>query len=53
MDLVKNMKNKLVKSFLEFSVGNIATLLLGLISSPIITRLILPDELENFLCLLL
>ena len=42
------MKNKLVKSFLEFSVGNIATLLLGLISSPIITRLILPDEFGKF-----
>lgn len=42
------MKNRLLKSFLEFSIGNIATLILGLVSSPIITRLILPDEFGKF-----
>ncbi|MBU5456158.1 oligosaccharide flippase family protein [Caproiciproducens sp. MSJ-32] len=36
--------NRLVKKFIEFSIGNGIVLLLGFISSPIITRIISPEE---------
>ncbi|WP_170272234.1 oligosaccharide flippase family protein, partial [Clostridium tarantellae] len=35
---------KLIKKFLEFAIGNIVVLILGLVSSPLITRLINPIE---------
>lgn len=38
----------LFKKFLAFGAGSIATLLLGLITSPIITRLISPDKFGKF-----
>ena len=37
--------NALFKKFLEFAIGNGIVLILGFISSPIITRVIAPDEL--------
>lgn len=42
------MNNNLIKKFMEFGVGSIFTLLLGFISSPIITRLISPEENGKF-----
>lgn len=38
------MNNNLFKKFLEFGVGSIVVLILGFISSPIITRLIDPEQ---------
>lgn len=40
--------DKLFKKFLEFAIGNGIVLILGVISSPIITRLILPEEMGRF-----
>lgn len=40
--------NDLLKKFIEFGFGNIVTLILGFISSPIITRLIMPDDFGKF-----
>lgn len=42
------MDNKLFKKFVEFGVGNFIVLITGFISSPIITRLILPEEFGKF-----
>ncbi|MBU3134092.1 oligosaccharide flippase family protein [Clostridium gasigenes] len=42
------MENKLFKKFVEFGIGSIITLLLGFISSPIITRIISPEENGKF-----
>lgn len=42
------MQNKLFKKFMEFGIGSILTLLIGFISSPIITRLISPNENGKF-----
>lgn len=38
------MNNSLFKKFMEFGMGSIIVLILGFISSPIITRLISPEE---------
>lgn len=38
----------MLKKFLEFASGNFIALFLGLISSPIITRLIMPEEMGKF-----
>ena len=40
--------NNLFKKFMEFGIGSIITLLLGFVSSPIITRLINPEENGKF-----
>lgn len=40
--------NSLFKKFIEFSVGNVALLVLGLLSSSIITRIITPDQNGKF-----
>lgn len=40
--------NSLLKKFIEFGFGNIITLILGFISSPIITRIVNPDEFGKF-----
>ncbi|ELC8348638.1 lipopolysaccharide biosynthesis protein [Clostridium perfringens] len=40
--------NILVKKFIEFALGSGITLILGFISSPIITRLIMPDNYGKF-----
>ncbi|MGV1060034.1 oligosaccharide flippase family protein [Clostridium perfringens] len=42
------MNNKLFKKFLEFGVGSVITLLIGFISSPIITRLVSPEQNGKF-----
>lgn len=42
------MNNNLLKKFIEFGIGNILVLILGFISSPIITRLISPDQMGKF-----
>lgn len=42
------MENKLFKKFMEFGVGSIITLMLGFISSPIITRMVSPEENGKF-----
>lgn len=42
------MGNKLLKKFMEFGIGSIITLLVGFISSPIITRLITPEQNGKF-----
>ncbi|BFK82374.1 oligosaccharide flippase family protein [Clostridium baratii] len=42
------MDNKLFKKFIEFGIGNFIVLITGFISSPIITRLILPEEFGKF-----
>lgn len=41
-------ENNLIKKFLEYAVGSGLTLILGFLSSPIITRLIKPDEFGKF-----
>lgn len=40
--------NELLKKFIEFALGNGIALVLGFISSPIITRLIIPEEFGKF-----
>lgn len=40
--------NSLLKKFIEFALGSGITLILGFISSPIITRLIMPDNYGKF-----
>lgn len=40
--------NELLKKFIEFALGNGIALVLGFISSPIITRLIMPEEFGKF-----
>lgn len=40
--------NKLLKNFIEFGFGNVITLVLGFLSSPIITRIINPEEYGKF-----
>lgn len=40
--------NKLLKKFIEFGFGNVITLILGFISSPIITRIVKPEEYGKF-----
>lgn len=42
------MKDSLVKKFIQYASGNFLALLLGFVSSPIITRLILPEEMGKF-----
>ncbi len=42
------MNNGLLKKFIEFGMGNFIVLITGFISSPIITRLVLPEELGKF-----
>lgn len=42
------MENKLLKKFMEFGIGSILTLLIGFISSPIITRLVTPEQNGKF-----
>lgn len=42
------MQNKLFKKFMEFGIGSVITLLVGFVSSPIITRLISPTENGKF-----
>lgn len=42
------MNNKLLKKFAEFGIGNLLVLVSGFISSPIITRLIMPEEFGKF-----
>lgn len=42
------MNNSLFKKFIEFGIGSILTLILGFISSPIITRMISPEENGKF-----
>lgn len=42
------MKNNLLKKFMEFGVGSFVTLLLGFITSPIITRIISPEQNGRF-----
>lgn len=42
------MKSNLFKKFMEFGIGSIATLLLGFITSPIITRIISPEQNGKF-----
>ncbi|GAA0753147.1 oligosaccharide flippase family protein [Clostridium sartagoforme] len=42
------MNNNLLKKFMEFGIGSIVTLMLGFISSPIITRMISPEENGKF-----
>ena len=42
------MNNGLLKKFIEFGMGNFIVLITGFISSPIITRLVMPDELGKF-----
>lgn len=42
------MKNGLIKKFLDFALGNLVVLILGFISSPIITRIIIPEEFGKF-----
>ena len=42
------MNNKLFKKFIEFGIGNLIVLITGFISSPIITRLLLPEEFGKF-----
>lgn len=42
------MQNKLFRKFMEFGIGSIITLMIGFISSPIITRLISPVENGKF-----
>lgn len=42
------MNKNLFKKFMEYGIGSIITLLLGFISSPIITRLISPEENGKF-----
>lgn len=38
----------LLKKFIQYAIGNIVVLILGFISSPLITRLISPDEMGKF-----
>ena len=40
--------NSLLKKFIDFALGSGITLILGFISSPIITRLIMPDNYGKF-----
>ena len=40
--------NSLIKKFIEFALGNGIALILGFISSPIITRLVMPEEFGKF-----
>ncbi len=42
------MNNSLLKKFIEFGMGNFIVLITGFISSPIITRLVRPEELGKF-----
>lgn len=42
------MENKLLKKFIQFAFGNGVVLILGFLSSPIITRLILPEEMGKY-----
>lgn len=42
------MNTGLLKKFIEFGIGNFIVLVTGFISSPIITRLVLPEELGKF-----
>ena len=42
------MKDNLFKKFIEFGIGSFAGLILGFISSPIITRLVSPEEFGKF-----
>lgn len=42
------MKDSLFKKFMEYGVGSIITLLLGFITSPIITRIISPEQNGKF-----
>lgn len=42
------MNNNLFKKFMEYGIGSVITLLLGFITSPIITRLISPDQNGRF-----
>jgi len=42
------MENNLFKKFMEFGIGSVLTLILGFISSPIITRMISPEENGKF-----
>ena len=42
------MNSSLLKKFIEFGMGNLIVLITGFISSPIITRLVLPEELGKF-----
>ena len=38
----------MLKKFVEYAIGNFLALLLGFISSPIITRIIAPEEMGKF-----
>lgn len=42
------MNNNLFKKFMEFGIGSIITLILGFITSPIITRIISPEQNGKF-----
>lgn len=42
------MSNNLLKKFTEFGIGNFLVLISGFISTPIITRVILPEEFGKF-----
>lgn len=42
------MKDNLIKKFMQFGMGNIIVLMLGFISSPLITRLISPEQMGKF-----
>lgn len=42
------MANNLFKKFMEFGIGSLITLLLGFITSPIITRMITPEQNGKF-----
>ncbi|MBU3107650.1 lipopolysaccharide biosynthesis protein [Clostridium gasigenes] len=42
------MEKKLFRKFMEFGIGSVITLLLGFISSPIVTRIISPEENGKF-----
>ncbi|RZT21373.1 oligosaccharide flippase family protein [Fictibacillus sp. BK138] len=45
---MKIFKNQLLKKFIAFSIGNWITLLIALISTPIITRILTPEEFGVF-----
>ena len=38
------MQNKLLKKFLSFSYGNVIGMIIGFITTPILTRILLPEE---------
>lgn len=44
MNIGDSMINKLLEKFISFSIGSILSLMIGLISTPIITRTINPEE---------